>query len=157
MLSLTRKTDYALQALTELVHRAPQTVSARDISDEFGLSLSVLTNVLNQLGRAGLVVASRGVKGGYKLRREPARISVADVIRAIEGPFRLTRCCGGEAPTHHVDPCHLADRCRIANPMRRVHAVIGDVLTWVTLEHLADDHVPSVCESLPEILKAMGR
>ncbi len=92
MLSLTRKTDYALQALTELVHRAPATVSARDISNHYGLSLSVLTNVLNQLGRAGLVVASRGVKGGYKLKKEPARISVADVVEAIEGQFRLMRC-----------------------------------------------------------------
>ena len=156
MLSLTRKTDYALQALTELVHRTPATVSARDISDHFSLSLSVLTNVLNQLGQAGLVVASRGVKGGYRLRREPSQISVADVIEAIEGQFRLTRCCG-EAQTEPADPCDLADRCRIANPMRRVHAVIGEVLSWVTLEHLADDQVPSVCESLPHILKALGR
>lgn len=155
MLSLTRKTDYALQALTELACRAPTTVSARDIANQFGLTLPVLTNVLNSLGRAGLVVASRGVKGGYKLNREPCRISVADVIGAMEGTFRLTRCCG--SPQAPAGPCDIMDRCQIADPIQRVHEVISEVLSWVTLEHLAGNRVPTTCESLPEILKVFAR
>jgi len=156
LLSLTRKTDYALQALTELACRAPTTVSARDIANQFGLSLPVLTNVLNMLGRAGLVVASRGVKGGYTLNKEPCRISVADVIGAIEGTFRLTRCCGGSS---HVpsSPCDIMDRCQISDPIQRVHEVISEVLSWVTLEHLAGNRVPTTGEFLPDILKALAR
>ena len=50
-----------------------------------------------------------------------------------------------------------AVRCQIANPIQRVHEVISEVMSWVTLEHLVGNSVPTTCESLPDILKVLAR
>ncbi len=152
MFSLTRKVDYALIALTELADHAPERVSARGIATRHQLPLPILTNVLNQLVRSGLIASSRGIKGGYTLVRSAEIVNVVEVIEAIEGAFRLTACCvpAAENPAAF---CDQFDRCRIADPIHRVHGIIRDILCQVTMADLAKNRMPLGLESLPGMLQ----
>jgi len=98
MLTLTRKTDYALVALSHLAHRLAEDagpVSARIIAETHGLPLPLLMNILKELAQAKLVNSTRGATGGYALALSPERISLLEIINAIEGPVKLTACCDG--------------------------------------------------------------
>lgn len=145
MLSLTRKADYAFVVMAELARRYPQQASAREMAEAVGVSLPMLTNVLHHLLHHDLVMSTKGAKGGYRLARMADQISLADMIDAIEGPPRLTACCGAEAssemPAEERD-CELELSCRIKAPVRRIHQGLRDYLSSVTLEYLAFDHQP---------------
>lgn len=97
VLSLTRKADYALVAMSHMAHRGQQRTSAREIAERVHVPLPMLTNILHQLSHEGLITSSMGSKGGYRLARGPEAISLADILDAIEGQFRLTMCCSEEA------------------------------------------------------------
>ena len=90
MLTLTRKSEYAVIAMADLAHRGPERVSARQIAESTQLPLPILTNVLHQLLRHGLVTSTMGSKGGYRLAKTPEEVTFGDMIDAIEGPFKLT-------------------------------------------------------------------
>lgn len=103
MLSLNRKTDYALVALAYLgrMHQAeqmsaalPTQASARQIADLFQLPLPLLMNVLKELCQAGVVRSTRGVHGGYSLVVDPRSLTLLQVVEIMEGPVRLAACCG---------------------------------------------------------------
>lgn len=145
MLSLTRKSDYALLAMTELARCAPEKASTRSIAEACQLHLPVLTNIMHQLMHSGLVVSARGSRGGYSLSRSADEITLADVIEAIEGPVKLALCCsetdGCEESTTDSG-CELADNCKIKAPVQRVHQGLRDFLNQVALTHIAFDQVP---------------
>lgn len=135
MLSLTRKADYALVAMAELARQMPGRASAREISEAVGIPLPVLTNVLHELMHDGLISSRKGSKGGYCLARPAERITLAEMIAAIQGPIRLTACCGDEGDTDGHD-CSLEVSCRIKEPVRRVHRGLREYFDRITLAHL---------------------
>lgn len=144
MLSLTRKSDYALVALVSLARAAPDKLSAREIAEQFRVPLPLLMNVLTELARHRMISSTRGVKGGYRLARAPEDITLAQLIEAIEGPVRLTLCChddSGEAPESGSDnqECDLVGSCPVRDPVRKVHAILHRFLDEVTLAHLLSD------------------
>lgn len=101
----------------------------------------MVTNILYQLVNHGLVVSTRGAKGGYCLARDPDEIAVSEVIEAVEGSFRLAACCpDGEGAMDH--DCNLEDSCPIREPIRKLHHVLRHCLSQVTLDHLTYDRVP---------------
>ena len=136
MLTLTRKADYALVAMADLAHRAPGRVSAREMARSIRVPLPVLTNILHQLLHKGLVTSTMGSKGGYSLARRPEQISLAEMIDAIEGPFRLTVCCSTECDSER-ERCELERECSIKEPVRRVHTSLRQFLSGVTLAQIA--------------------
>ena len=136
MLSLTRKTEYALVAMTALTRKSPENLSAREIARRFRLPLPVLTNILNQLARCGLVTSTRGPKGGYRLARAAEQISLANVIEAIEGSVKLTACCC-EGPGTHEPTCEFHGTCPVNEPIQVVDGLVRQILSGVTLEEMA--------------------
>lgn len=136
MLSLTRKADYAIVALSHLARRGASKSSARAIAERTNVPLPVLTNILHQLSNHGLVTSALGAKGGYALSRAAESISLADMIDAMEGTFKLTACCGGEAD-EEMDACELQEGCQVVGPLRRVHARLREFLGQVTLAEIA--------------------
>ncbi len=139
MLSLTRKTDYALVALAHLARRKAQggpSLSARCIADEYDLPRQLLMSLMKSLHRAGLVESKRGVRGGYDLSRPANRISVAQVVEAIEGPARLTPCCADEEPGELCTMCAITEKCPITGAIRELNGRIADYLRNVTLDTL---------------------
>jgi len=141
MLTLTRKTDYALVAMTELARCAPDQLSARKIAELSGLPLPILSGVLHQLLAYGLIISVRGSQGGYSLVQSPDEISLADMIEAIEGGTRLAVCCHDDSHTMSSDECDLASNCRIKEPIRRVNQSFQRFLSQVSLAHVAFDKV----------------
>jgi len=91
---LNARTDYALRAVVELVAAggtAAAPVTAERLATAQGIPPKFLESILLQLRRAGIINAQRGPEGGYWLARPAAEISLADVIRVIDGPLANVR------------------------------------------------------------------
>ena len=144
MLSLTRKTDYALVALALLGRRRQAgegPVSARVVAEEFGLPLPLLMNILKELAQARIVTSTRGATGGYALNNDPGSITILEVVTAIEGPVRLAQCCDG-LPIAGQGCAVEASACPAKGAVRQLHRRIVTFFEEMTLEDLlreADD------------------
>lgn len=148
--SLTRKTDYALVALTALAEFGEDgqrpTLSARQIAQRFDLPLALLMNVLKDLHKAGLVCSRRGAGGGYMLCHDPSEVSMLQIIEANEGPVRVALCCEDESAaqeerehTHEQEPCvacRVLAKCPIQSPMQQFDDLVRAFLGSVTLQDL---------------------
>ena len=142
MLSLTRKADYAIVALVHMAHRGSERSSAREVAESTQVPLPMLTNILHQLLHHGLITSAMGSKGGYLLAKPAERISLVQIIDAIEGPFKLTVCCESEPNGMDDHLCDLEDGCQVKEPLRRVHRSLRRFLNQITLAHLAYGNVP---------------
>ncbi len=138
MLALTKKTDYALIAVSYLARRFGDVSSAREIAQATHVALPILTNILKTLAGAGIVSSERGANGGYSLARRPAKVSLHELIHAIEGPFQFVQCVGVEGEEQHGQ-CELEPTCSIRVPAMRVHDRLRSFLQNVTLAELVDD------------------
>ena len=92
---VSAKVDYALRATIELAAAAPEQIKGERLAALQSIPHKFLENILVDLRNSGLVASQRGADGGYRLARGPAEITVADVIRAVEGPIASVR---GERP-----------------------------------------------------------
>jgi len=137
MLRLSKKADYALIAMRHLAAAsADSSVSAREIAESYGIPAELLAKVLQRLVRSRLLVSVQGTRGGYRLAGEPQRLTVADVIQAIDGPVAVTAC----SPDDHG--CEQYDRCEIRDPLWKIKARIVDALATVSLAELAEPAPP---------------
>ena len=108
MLRLSKLADYAVAVLVRL-SRAEGCQTSPGIAAVTGLPEPTVAKVLKALAGGGLVASQRGARGGYRLARPLPAISVADVIRAIDGPIHLTACVDGHhagCEAEHSCPCH---------------------------------------------------
>ncbi len=133
MLRLSKKSDYALIAMKHLAMRLDggASSSAREISESYDIPLELLAKVLQRLVRARLLVSVQGTRGGYRLGRGAATISVADVIQAVDGPVTVTAC----SPDDHN--CDQFSKCSIRDPLWKIKNRILDALTNVTVAEMA--------------------
>jgi Rrf2 family protein len=133
---VSAKADYAVRAAIELAGAGEGPVKGELISQAQEIPLNFLENILGELKHAGLVRSQRGMEGGYWLARPPEDITVADVIRAVEGPLASVR---GAAP----EELRYAGR---SEPLREVwiavRANLRSVLEVVTLADIATDNLP---------------
>lgn len=137
MFALTRKTDYALIALTDLARRPGEICNAREIAERYNVPPALLTNVMKKLGHAEFVRSIRGAKGGYSLALPADEIRLGAIIEAIEGPVRFVQCAAEPEPGE--SPCELAKTCPVTRTVRRVHDKLTEFLNNVTLADIAAD------------------
>jgi Rrf2 family protein len=136
---VTAKVDYAVRAATELAaHAGGGPVKASSIAAAQDVPVKFLETILQALRHAGLVASTRGQHGGHTLARAPETISVADVIRAVDGPI---------AAVAGLAPEDLPEGARRATWIA-VRAALRDVLEHVTLADLAAERVPEHVRSL---------
>lgn len=102
-----------------------------DISERQDIPRRFLENILLELRKHGLVLSQRGKHGGYALARDPADITFADVIRAIDGPLALTPCTS-RTRYQRCEDCHEA-RCPLRGPLREVRDASAEILESATL------------------------
>jgi Rrf2 family protein len=134
MLRLSKKADYALISVKHLATRADgAAASAREISESYAIPLELLAKILQRLVRARLLVSVQGTRGGYRLARPAASISVADVIQAVDGPVTVTAC----SPDDHA--CGQYSTCSIRDPLWKIKNRILEMLTVVSVAELAAD------------------
>ena len=105
---VSAKVDYALRALAELAAAPPGPVKGERLATAQGIPLKFLENILLELRRSEIVASQRGAEGGYWLAKPPAEVSLADVIRAVEGPIATVR---GARPEEASTPAPQAG-CR---------------------------------------------
>ncbi|MDX1460873.1 MAG: SUF system Fe-S cluster assembly regulator [Xanthomonadales bacterium] len=125
MLRISKLSDYAIMVMVALCDRPGTVASAQSLAERTHLELPTVSKVLKLLGRAGLVDSFRGVNGGYRVDREAAEVSVAEIITAIEGPIAMTECSieDGLCSVEHL--CSLRENWqRISDAVARA---IGDV------------------------------
>ena len=89
---ISAKADYAVRAVSELAAAdGEKPVKAERVATAQGIPLNFLENILGELRHAGIVRSHRGAEGGFRLARPAAEVTVADVIRAVEGPLASVR------------------------------------------------------------------
>lgn len=146
MLTLTRKTDYALIALCHMANEPNGCSSAREIASRYNMPLPLLMNILKLLTQKGLAKSSRGPRGGYSLALAADKITLNDVIRAVEGPIQLVHCLDRrEEPEGNSDTecgCELVSCCPVRSPIHRIHDRLAEFLDGVSLADLALDTAP---------------
>ena len=107
--------------------------SAREISEAYSIPLELLAKILQRLVRAKLLVSVQGTRGGYRLARPAASISVADVIQSVDGPVTVTAC----SPDDHA--CDQFGTCSIRDPLWKIKNRILETLTTVSVAELGAD------------------
>jgi Rrf2 family protein len=154
MLALTRKTHYALIALTHLATERDAFSSTREIASRYHLPLPLLMNLLKQLTQQELVRSVRGPKGGYTLAVSPDQIRLTDVIRAVEGPIHVTQCVPDKAVDPREDDAALCIRmgsCPIRTSLEWVHNRMIEYLDSVTLADVIANSGQSLSGQAPTI------
>ncbi len=106
---VSAKADYALRAVAELAAAEPGPLKRERIADAQQIPMNYLENILLELKHAGIVQSQRGTSGGFRLARRPADISLADVIRAVDGPMANVRGSRPEEVEYLGPAEHLRD------------------------------------------------
>lgn len=141
---LSARVDYALRAAAELAAGGRRPVTAVQLAEAQQIPPKFLENILSQLRRSGLVRSQRGPEGGYWLARPADRISLADIIRAIDGPLVGVR---GERPEHlgYGGAARALQDVWIA-----LRASERAILEQVTLADVASGELPPPVQKLTE-------
>lgn len=139
MIRINRETDYATAILSVMAEQPDERYSATWLAAFRGLPGPVVSKILKQLVRGGLLISHRGAKGGYSLARSAEAISVAEIIIAIEGPIALTDCIEGGGAA-----CQFSSNCAVSSNWTRINDVFYRALQGVSLKDmsqpLASDH-----------------
>jgi Rrf2 family protein len=151
---VSAKADYAVRALIELaamsaVHSGYITVE--QLAARQGLPVKFLETIFTELRKDGIVISRRGVDGGYRLARDAALISVADVIRAVDGPLAAVRGLRPE-DTEYGSAARALPRVWVA-----LRSAVRGVLEGVTLADLVSGELPSDISALTESAAAWHR
>lgn len=137
----TAKADYAVRAAVELAS-AGGMVTADQIAQAQSIPVNFLENILRDLRRAGLIESRRGQAGGYLLARSADEISIADVIRAVEGPLANVR---GLSPDQLQ---YEGSAAKLREVWVALRANVRNVLEQVTLADVARGELPPHVEEL---------
>jgi Rrf2 family protein len=139
---VSAKADYAIRALVEVAAAGGGPVKADRISQAQEIPAKFLENIMSDLRNAGLVRSQRGIEGGYWLARPAEQVSLAEVIRAVEGPIANVRGVGPQ----DVEYGGAAGRLR--EVWIAVRASLRSVLEETTIADLARGELPPAVEAL---------
>ncbi len=145
---LTSRAKYAVRAtmvLAELKQWNGWT-SAADLAEAAGVPRKFLEAILTQLRDQGLVESRRGPAGGHRLVAQPAQVTAADVIRAIDGPLAMTPCASATA-FRACDDCADIASCRLRHLMRRARDAVASVLEDCTLADLTAEGADALLDA----------
>jgi Rrf2 family protein len=136
MLSLTKKTDYALIALGYLADHPDTVVSAREIAEHYRMPAALVMNIMKTLHHGNMISSTRGTKGGYRLTADLSKVSMHDLICVLEGPIRLTECIVLDGESVETASCKIVRGCPIQKPIRNLHCRLVEFLREVKLSEI---------------------
>ena len=148
---ISAKVDYAMRATLELAAVEDPPLKGEQIAAAQNIPLKFLENILIDLRHAGIVVSQRGPDGGYRLDHAPNAITVADVIRAVDGPLAAVR---GERP-EATEYNGAAERLQLV--WIALRASLREVLEQVTLADLVEGTIPKSVTDLARSRDAWTR
>ena len=141
---ISAKSDYAVRAMIELASLGDEPTKGEVIAERQGIPLNFMENILGELKRHGIVESRRGAQGGYWLSRSPGDITVADIVRCVDGPLASIRDASPEQTEYPGKAAPLRD-VWIALRMN-----VRSVLESTTLQNLVDGDLP------PEVTEPVG-
>ena len=136
-MKLSQRGEYALRALLVLgLHYGESVVSIQTISEEQRIPKKFLEQILNDLKRTGAIESKRGIAGGYRLARAPEEITLASIIRHVEGALAPVSCVS----ERFYEKCTCPDesRCAIRNVMKEVREAVVRIVERVTVAELCE-------------------
>ncbi|MFT4046909.1 MAG: SUF system Fe-S cluster assembly regulator [Solimonas sp.] len=137
MLKLSKLADYATVLMTAVAREPGRTQTGQELAERTRIPAPTVAKLLKVLSKDGLLESLRGAHGGYRLGRPADRISVADIIGALEGPIAVTACAG-----HGAAPCNIETDCATRANWRLINTAIREALEAVTLAQMARTPVP---------------
>jgi Rrf2 family protein len=147
-MQISARGDYAVRAAVGLAAAHPATVSSQALAGAQALPHKFLEAIMADLRRAGLVRSLRGAEGGYRLAREPQRITVGDVLRAVDGPLAAVRGRRPEETRYGGSATHLTEL------WVAVRAAVRGVLDEVNLDQVVTGQLPARVRRLVEPAEA---
>jgi len=127
------KVHHGLLLVTELALRygSGRVATLQEVAETAGISQGFLEQVARSLRRAGIIAGTRGAGGGYRLALAPDKLTVADILAAIEGPVAVIDCLSDEKS------CALADSCANRDVWMKIRHQILDTLKHLTITEAA--------------------
>ena len=148
---ISAKVDYAVRAALELAASGGEPIKGEAIADAQGIPLKFLENILGELKHTGIVASRRGAQGGYWLAKDADDVSLADIVRAVEGPLATVRGQGPESLTYKGE----------AEPLQKVwialRANIREVMEDTSLADVVGGKLPSEVRELSEPAEAWSQ
>jgi Rrf2 family protein len=148
---ISAKVDYAVRAAIELAAAEGQPIKGEVIADAQGIPLKFLENILGELKHTGIVNSRRGAQGGYWLAKPADEVSLADIVRAVEGPLASVRGQGPETLSYKGE----------AEPLQKVwialRANIRAVMEDTTLADIVGGELPDEVRELSEPAEAWSQ
>jgi FeS assembly SUF system regulator len=132
MIRMSRLTDYGIVLMSYMAAHRDRVTNAAELAAGAQLPVPTVSKLLRLLAREELLVSQRGVKGGYALAHAPEEISIAGIIRALEGPIALTVCT--TAPSGE---CEYEPQCPVRSPWQRINRAVREALEQVTLADMS--------------------
>jgi len=133
---LSTRGRYGLRAVLDIaINQGDGPITLHSISERQGISVGYLEQLMVPLKKEGLIRSVRGAQGGYLLAREPEKITVGDIIRALEGPIAPVACVSEDFP----EECDRAEGCVTRLVWAKVRDSIAEVLDSLTLADLIEE------------------
>ncbi|MBI5419065.1 MAG: Rrf2 family transcriptional regulator [Deltaproteobacteria bacterium] len=129
---ISRETDYAIRCLIFMARRPLKVHTVMEVARPRGIPPSFLAKILQKFVKSGILSSARGVRGGFRLTRSPADITLLQVIEAVEGPISLNDCMVER------ETCSLASRCAAHSAWKEIQGVLAAKLGEYTIRMLAD-------------------
>lgn len=132
MAYITRKADYAVRSVLYLSRSEGRATTINEVAESMSVPKSFLAKIFQHLTKAGIVVSTRGVKGGFQLTMNPKDISLRDVVESIQGPYLMNLCA--------IDgkQCGLSEHCPVHPIWVELNQFIRDRLYNETFAGLAE-------------------
>ena len=128
MLRLSKLADYGSQVMAYMA-RDSGVHSASEVAAGLGLAIPTVSKILKMLARENLVASVLGAKGGYALARHPSAISMAEIIKAMDGPISITECSS-------TSTCVRESICSTRSNWQGINHIILDALEKVNLAEM---------------------
>ena len=145
---ISAKVDYAVRAAVELAAAGEEPIKGEAIAEAQGIPLKFLENILGELKHSGIVASRRGAHGGYWLAKDADEVSLADIVRAVEGPLATVRGEGPESLEYQGG----------AAPLQKVwialRANLRAVMDATTLADVVSGELPDEVKELSEPAEA---
>ena len=142
MMRLSRLADFAIVLMTHMAQSPGATHSAAEMAAATRLPGPAVAKVLARLCHEGLIGSARGVKGGYRLERPAAAISVDSIVSAVDGPVALTQCITPKDGRHAVSRCEVETLCRSRVGLHAINRAVRKALEEVSLADIAIAGLP---------------
>ncbi len=128
MMRISMKTDYGLIALKHMASRQGDgLVNAREVAERFNLPPNLLAKILQSLSQSGIIEAQKGSGGGYRLVRDPTKITLTEIFESIEGPVHMVLC------TSFDGNCSVEESCTVRNGLVDLERKFAEFFDSITL------------------------